>query len=302
MKMSLRQYCIEHGRDTLLREWDAARNGGLTPSDVSFGSHQKVWWQCSKGHSWQAKVYSRSAGSGCPYCTGRKEVPENSLAIQVPALEAEWDAEKNAPLLPTLVAPGTVRKAWWRCPKGHSYRAAISSRAGGGTGCPFCAGQKVIQGENDLATQYPQLAAQWDAAKNGTLTPELVTSGSNRRVWWRCEKGHSYPAVIAHRVRSGSDCPYCSNHKVLPGFNDLATIEPVVASQWHPTRNGSLTPQQVTPGSRRKVWWLCDKGHAWRAVVNSRTGKQRCGCPICAGRPLDRCTAILSESPAEPVK
>ena len=57
MKMSLRQYCIEHGRDTLLREWDAARNGGLTPSDVSFGSHQKVWWQCSKGHSWQAKVY-----------------------------------------------------------------------------------------------------------------------------------------------------------------------------------------------------------------------------------------------------
>lgn len=278
MGKSLREFCTENGRDTLLQEWDAARNGGLTPSDVSFGSHQKVWWQCSKGHSWQAKVYSRSAGSGCPYCTGRKEVPENSLAIQVPALEAEWDAEKNAPLkfadltigshkkvwwrcpaghsydsvvksrvlgtgcpvcagrvvlpdenslaarypalvaewdteknaplLPTLVAPGTVRKAWWRCPKGHSYRAAISSRAGGGTGCPFCAGQKVIQGENDFASQYPQLAAQWDAAKNGTLTPELVTSGSNRRVWWRCEKGHSYPAVIAHRVRSGSDCPY----------------------------------------------------------------------------------------------
>jgi len=103
-------------------------------------------------------------------------------------------------------------------------------------------------------------------------------------------------------VRSGSDCPYCSNHKILPGFNDLATIEPVVASQWHPTRNGSLTPQQVTPGSRRKVWWLCDKGHAWRSVISSRTGKKWCGCPICAGRPLSQCTAILSESPAEPVK
>ena len=204
--------------------------------------------------------------------------------------------------MPTLVAPGTVRKAWWRCPKGHSYRAAISSRAGGGTGCPFCAGQKVIQGENDFASQYPQLAAQWDRQKNGALIPEAVTSGSNRRVWWRCEKGHSYPAVIAHRVRSGSDCPYCSNHKILPGFNDLATIDPVVASQWHPTRNGSLTPQQVTPGSRRKVWWLCDKGHAWRSVISSRTGKKWCGCPICAGRPLSQCTAILSESPAEPVK
>ena len=73
MGKSLREFCTENGHDTLLHEWDAARNGGLTPSDVSFGSHQKVWWQCSKGHSWQAKVYSRSAGSGCPYCTGRKE-------------------------------------------------------------------------------------------------------------------------------------------------------------------------------------------------------------------------------------
>ena len=61
-------------------------------------------------------------------------------------------------------------------------------------------------------------------------------------------------------------------------------------------------PYTAAGDTRRKVWWLCDKGHAWRAVVNSRTGKQRCGCPICAGRPLSQCTAILSESPAEPVK
>lgn len=72
--------------------------------------------------------------------------------------------------------------------------------------------------------------------------------------------------------------------------------------EWDAARNGGLTPSDVSFGSHQKVWWLCDKGHAWRAVVNSRTGKQRCGCPICAGRPLDRCTAILSESPAEPVK
>ena len=85
MKMSLRQYCIEHGRDTLLREWDAARNGGLTPSDVSFGSHQKVWWQCSKGHSWQAKVYSRSAGSGCPYCAGRPLSQCTAILSESPA-------------------------------------------------------------------------------------------------------------------------------------------------------------------------------------------------------------------------
>ena len=73
MKMALRQYCIEHGRDTLLREWDAARNGGLTPSDVSFGSHQKVWWQCSMGHVWKSVIYPRTGAQqcGCPVCAGK---------------------------------------------------------------------------------------------------------------------------------------------------------------------------------------------------------------------------------------
>ena len=369
MRTSFCDYCVKQDHRALLAQWDEARNAPLTPGNVSFGSHQMVWWKCDKGHSWQAKVYSRAAGSGCPYCAGRREAPENSLAVQVPALEAEWDteknaplkfadltigshkkvwwrcpaghsydsvvksrvqgtgcpvcagrvvlpeenslaalypaltaewdAEKNAPLLPTQVAAGTLRKVWWKCDRGHSWQSAVASRSGGGAGCPICAGHKVMQGENDFASQYPQLAAQWDWQKNGALTPELVPPGSNRRVWWRCEKGHSYPAVIAHRVRSGSECPFCTNRKVLPGFNDLATIEPVVASQWHPTRNGRLTPQQVTSGSSRRVWWLCENGHVWRAVISCRTGKQRCGCPICAGRPLSQCTAIVNEAPAK---
>ena len=70
----------------------------------------------------------------------------------------------------------------------------------------------------------------------------------------------------------------------MKGFNDLATLEPKVAESWHPTLNGSLTPDTVTVGSRRKVWWLCEQGHVWKAVVYSRAGKQRAGCPVCAGR------------------
>ena len=87
MKMSLRQYCIEHGRDTLLREWDAARNGGLTPSDVSFGSHQKVWWQCDKGHAWRAVVNSRTGKQrcGCPICAGRPLSQCTAIVNEAPA-------------------------------------------------------------------------------------------------------------------------------------------------------------------------------------------------------------------------
>ena len=71
---------------------------------------------------------------------------------------------------------------------------------------------------------------------------------------------------------------------VLPGFNDLATRDPAVAAQWHPTLNGALGPQDVTLGSSRKVWWLCPDGHVWKAVISSRTGPQHCGCPVCAGK------------------
>ena len=81
----------------------------------------------------------------------------------------------------------------------------------------------------------------------------------------------------------GSCCPYCTGKKVLPGFNDLATLEPKIAA-WHPTLNGTLTPEMVTLGSHRKVWWQCPEGHVWKAVVYSRAGPQKCGCPVCAGK------------------
>ena len=83
-----------------------------------------------------------------------------------------------------------------------------------------------------------------------------------------------------------SECPYCSGQKVFPGFNDLATVAPEIAAQWHPVLNGTLTPQMVTAGSNRKVWWICSEGHIWRAAVANRAlpGYKHTGCPVCAGR------------------
>lgn len=355
IRRTFRAFCTEQGKTALLAQWDIERNLPLTPDDVTFGSHKKVWWTCPSGHSWQAMVYTRSEGAGCPYCTGRKASPEqNSLAKQFPALAAEWDDEKNAPLTPRDVTTGSHKLIWWRCPKGHSYRSAVKTRVQGsgcpycagksvlpeenslaaeypvivkdwdaaknkpltpnqvisgtkrkvwwlcpkghswcaavfsrtvlGTGCPVCTGRQALAGENDLATLYPDVAAQWDGMKNGALHPSNVTAGSNRRVWWKCEKGHSYRAVIAQRVQRGDGCPYCANRKVLPGFNDLATVQPLVAKQWHETLNGALTPEMVTAGSHKKAWWQCSYGHVWKAAIYSRAGVQQCGCPVCAGR------------------
>lgn len=357
MKTTLYDYCRTHDRPELLREWHPAKNAPLTPEGTTYGSKRSVWWKCKKGHEWQTAVYTRAAGSGCPYCAGKRAWPgENDLASQRPDLATQWHPTKNngvtpadiplgshhmawwvcekghewkaivksraiggtgcpvcanrallpgindlatthpelarqwhpaknGSLTPHDVMAGTRRKVWWRCDRGHEWQAAVSSRAVG-TGCPVCAGKTAIPGENDLASLFPAIAAQWHPTRNGGLTPEKLTPYSNKKAWWLCPLGHEYTAAVAARITDRSGCPYCAGRKVLPGFNDLATLEPKVAAQWHPTLNGALTPEQVTTGSHKKVWWECPNGHIWKAVIYSRAGpgSRKCGCPVCAGR------------------
>ena len=269
----------------LVKEWHPAKNVGLSPNEVPPATHRKVWWICEKGHEWQAQINARTRGTGCPVCTNKKVVVGvNDLATTHPEIAAQWHPVKNGGRTPQSVVYGNHGKVWWQCEKGHEWQASIISRTGVGAGCPVCAGKLVVSGQNDLASQKPHLAAQWHPVRNGTLTPQEVTLFSNRSVWWLCEKGHEYRAAVAQRSQSETDCPYCKNRKVLAGFNDLATVEPSIAAQWHPELNGPLTPQKVTVGSHKKVWWQCEDGHAWKAVVYSRTGSKKTGCPVCAGR------------------
>lgn len=268
----------------LARQWHPTKNGNLIPKQVVPGSHRVVWWICEKGHEWRAQIKSRVSGCGYPVCAGRQVVAgENDPAIQFPAIAAQWHPTKNGHLTPDQISPGTARKIWWLCEKGHEWQPSVASRVSG-CGCPVCTGRQVVAGENDLASQFPSIAAQWHPTKNGVLTPQQVTPSSNRKVWWRCKMGHDYTATVAARTMRSSGCPYCSGKKVLCGFNDLATLKPDLAKQWHPTLNGTLTPEMVTAGAHRKVWWICPEGHVWIAIIYSRTGPQKCGCPICAGK------------------
>ena len=286
MRETLFDYCKRTGELELLRQWNSERNGALTPETVSYGSKKKVWWRCGKGHEWQAEVTSRTSNhTGCPFCRGVMAWPgETDFATLWPELAAQWHPTRNGALTPSEVLPSSHRKVWWRCDKGHEWQASVLSRTSLGNGCPVCAGKQIIPGENDLASQFPQLAAQWHPDKNGALRPENVSPNSNRKVWWLCPLGHAWKATVTSRSREGAGCPFCAGRKVWPGFNDLETVEPKVAAQWHPTLNGQLTPRMVTAGSRRKVWWQCPEGHVWKAVVYSRAGKRKCGCPVCAGR------------------
>lgn len=277
--MTLYDYCMKNDRQELLEQWDIELNLPYTPETITSGSHYLAHWRCVHGHCWTALVKSRTQGSGCPICAKRVIIAGvNDLATTHPALAAQWDSEKNAPLTPQQIVSGSERKVWWRCPSGHSWESRIHARVKG-NGCPYCAGRKALAGVNDLASRNPALAALWDYDKNDALTPQQVTALSNRYVWWKCPLGHSYRAMVAH----AKGCPYCSGHKVLAGFNDLATLRPELAAQWCQELNAPLTPQEVRPGSHRKVWWECQEGHRWKAAIYSRTAPQKCGCPLCAG-------------------
>ena len=265
-------------------QWHPRKNADHGPEQYLPQSHVSVWWICEEGHEWRATIKSRVEGCGCPVCANRSVlVGKNDLASCYPGLAAQWHPDKNGELKPTQLIAKSSRRVWWRCERGHEWQAAVYSRTEG-SDCPVCCGKVIIPGVNDLETFDPKIAAQWCREKNGTLSPQQVSPYSNANVWWQCELGHVWKGRIASRTFAQSGCPYCSNKKVLAGFNDLATAEPKVAAQWHPSLNEPLEPTMVTVGSRKKVWWRCALGHEWKAVVYSRAGVQKCGCPVCAGK------------------
>ena len=264
---------------SLAAEWNYSKNNGLTPQMVKEHSNKKVWWICRKNHEWDATVNDRSSGKGCPYCSGRKPIKgETDLKTKQPALVKEWDHSKNKKA-PSEYKEKSDSKVWWVCEVcSYNWKAPISSRSKG-HGCPACAGIVCITGKNDLATRNPELAMEFHTDKNGDLTAHTISVNSNKKIWWKGKCGHEWQATVSSR-NAGNGCPICANQIVSIGINDLATTNPQLASQWHPTKNENTTPQDITAGSNKKAWWLCpDCRYEWNAVICSR--KNGTGCPMC---------------------
>jgi superfamily II DNA or RNA helicase len=133
-----------------------------------------------------------------------------------------------------------------------------------------------------LASTHPELVAQWHPTKNGNLTPDNFTFGSNKYAWWVCEKGHEYKTKICHRA-SGSRCPYCYGNK-LSKERSLAYKRPDLAKEFHTIKNHPLTPELIHSSSRQEVWWICsvDEAHEWQSTVDNRSKGN--GCPYCTNR------------------
>lgn len=159
------------------------------------------------------------------------KLKDNKMLKVRPDLWCDWDFERNNELELDIykITYGSVKKVWWICPKCESnYDANINNRFYNNN-CPYCVGKKVNH-TNSLASLNPTVASEWHLEMNGDLTPNDVTYGSNKKAWWRGKCDHEWETTISHRTTRNTGCPYCSNTKLLAGFNDMWTTNPKLAS------------------------------------------------------------------------
>lgn len=125
----------------------------------------------------------------------------------------------------------------------------------------------------NLKNDIPELCLEWNFNKN-ILGPKNYYKSSKDKVWWICDKQHEWEASIHARVFNKTGCPYCSN-KLACKDNCLLTLYPHIAKEWNFEKN-NLTPSEVLPNSKLKVWWKCSNNHEWKAWISDRISGTQC--------------------------
>lgn len=201
------------------------------------------------------------------------------LKDRFPSLFAEIDRDKTKDVDLKKLTYGSKRKIWWKCKKGHSWENSVNCRTNRKVAlCPFCCNQRICS-DNCLLNNDPLgICKNWNYDKN-EMKPTEIAPRSNKKFWWLCPKGHSFLQSIVRR-QLGAGCQYCANQLVCKdnclASNDIKNL----TNQWHPIKNGSLTPFDVTPTSSREVWWLCKVcKNEWKNKIYRRFNGN---CPFCA--------------------
>ena len=171
---------LETTHPELAKEWHPTKNGNLLPSEVPYGSKQKVWWlgkEC--GHEWFASILPRASKNvGCGVCRGLQvNFGANDLATTHPHIAKDWHPTKNDTLTAKEVVAGSHAKVWWLGSCGHEWEAVIYSRVSG-DGCRVCVNRKIIMGINDLTTTHPHIAKDWHPSLNGQSIPSQYSYGA----------------------------------------------------------------------------------------------------------------------------
>lgn len=253
--------------------WHPTLNGDLRPEDVSGGSGRTVWFlhydlEWKQWHEWDATPHSMGRTEKCSICTGRRLVVGiNDLATRNPTVAGMWHPTLNGDLTAQMVTEHSGETRWWQHEDKetgilHEWPMSIDKLTGKELrSCSVCRGLRVQLGANDLVTTHSFLTSEWHPTLNGALTPQMVTKGSNKEIWWQkdCFKSgvsHNWHATPNSRTgKSLTGCAICSGHQVQIGVNDLASQRPDIAAEWDYVKNKKLMPRMLTVGSSVEVFW-----------------------------------------------
>ena len=108
----------------------------------------------------------------------------------------EWDYSRNDEASPDSTAYASSKKIWWKCPNGHSYYSRVGNRVFRGDGCPYCSGNKTLEGFNDFKTWCltngrEDLLDEWNYQKN-EISPSHISPQNSVKVLKRSRMGEFY--------------------------------------------------------------------------------------------------------------
>ena len=216
-----------------------------------------VWWKCSKcGGEFFRNVNERK-DDDCPYCSGKKVLDGfNDLKTLKPTIY-DRVAKSYKEVYP-VIQYKAEKSLLWECPICHGeYTDTIENIENSINNCPFCAGEKLLSGFNDLKAMYPELEEEW-SKENPPI--ETVSPKYKIAYKWICKEcGGEHRASISDHLNGADTCPYCSNKKALKGFNDINTTYPDVTKEWGIENYllGNGAPEEYTFKNKKSVWWIC---------------------------------------------
>jgi hypothetical protein len=300
----------------ILALWDLEKNGpsislrktnapprDVLAADVPAGCTKKVHWKCPHGpdHQWYYWIgHMTRRGekatyktNNCPFCSNSRPSVTNSVASLYPEAAAEWHPSKNGEMSAADCVSSSFTPRWWVCQNGHEYRKSAGQRCKMNRGCKKCMGPY----SGRMVSDFPEKAKFWAHDRND-IGPEDCPAGRNTKYWWKCPEGddHYWFTPPSQVIAADYGCSVCAGKTVTPSTS-LATNYPDISREWHPTKNGKLTPDDFTWGSGKKVWWECSLGHEWDDSITHRTGSMKTGCPYCAGRRVSEMNNITNNSP-----
>ena len=293
--------------DSLSNEWNTKKNGGsLIKCLYENGLKFRGWWLLPYDDpntgkhfdfEWQSTLKDRINGRGCPYTSNKKVWPGyNDLETLYPEIAKEWHPTKNGDLKPSQIIANSGQVVWWLLPFDDlntgkhfdfEWRARVYSRST--SGCPFISKpyKALYKGFNDFETLYPDIAKEWHPTKNGDKKPFEFLPGSSFDAWWLLPYDDpntgkhfdfEWKTKIVSRTSNELGCPYLSNQRLWPGFNDLETTNSELLLSWDYSKN-KISPSETSIGSKSRYWWICNKcGHSWETTPYNRS---RTECPNC---------------------